>query len=241
MVCRECDSAIGTRIEGPVLKVILDDRIAGGTRAGRIRNPVHIDTPAGRLDCSISYDKKAGRRVKITGGPGAQRLLEEARKRVEPPRSVVVPMRYVYDREAVNRIHVLLQLKVAYYAAFEHLLYEYVLRPDLRWVGQLLLGEKGTAAPYQFVLAVPPHPTGMGIWHNQETGDVKPSVTTYIDGTIDGEPAVFCYVSLHENTVLVILPPREFDPRKLYYRSLRKPQLPTTTHTVSSFFGMTYD
>lgn len=241
MVCRECDSAIGTRIEGPVLKLILDDRIAGGKRAGRIRNPVHIDTLAGRLDCSVSYDNKAGRRVRITGSPSAKRLLEEARRQVEPPRSAVVPMKYVYDKEKVNRTHELLLLKVAYYAGFEHLLYEYVLRPDLRWVGQLLLGEQGITAPYQFTLSVPQDRTDKMLWRDRQTGDIKPTATTHIDGTIDDEPAVFCYVSLHENTALVILPPREFDPSRLYYRSLRGPQLPNTTHTVSSFFGMTYD
>lgn len=241
VVCRECDSAIGTRIEGPVLKVILDDRVVGAKRAGRVRNPVRIATPAGRLDCAISYHRKTGRRVRITGSPGAQRLLAEARSRVEPTRQVVVPMTYIYDKEQVNRAHELLLLKVAYYAAFEHLLYEYVLRPDLRWVGQLLLGGKGIIVPYRFMLAVPPDRTGMSLWHNQETGDIKPTVTTYIDGTIDDEPAVFCYVSLHKNTALIILPPREFDSSKLYYRTLRRPQRDDTAHKVSSFFGMTYD
>jgi hypothetical protein len=150
-------------------------------------------------------------------------------------------MKYVYDKEKVHHTHELLLLKVAYYAAFEHLLYEYVLRPDLRWVGQLLLGEKGITAPYQFTLAVPHDRMDSMLWRDQKTGAIQPTVTTFPDGTIDGEPAVLCYVSLHERTALVILPPSEIDAGKLYYRALRRPQLPDTTHTVSTFIGMTYD
>jgi hypothetical protein len=160
--CKSCDERIGDAIEGPVVSFLRANRVVLGQAIGRAR--CRVEVGMGHLRAPGEVTRRDGVLELVVKQPGVfDSLLPNRGRRTEDgdPPAVTSRLPQIGVRlQPYRQLHSLpfvLALKVAYYAAFERLGYQYILRDCLGWVRQLLLAPEATA-PYVHTVSLNRNP-----------------------------------------------------------------------------------
>jgi hypothetical protein len=145
IVCRKCDTTIGSKLEGPLINHVSNLNVLSFKKNDKIRSKMTLSYEGKTYKTRIELKDKL-MTIKLPN-PGDIDLLTA---NIKKNKETNYTLNYHFKNKNINnRATQLLGLKIAYYAAFNRFGYRYILNSDIDWIRDAILNSSTNELPYK--------------------------------------------------------------------------------------------